>query len=333
MTMAKERLFITLNCSEKRVKKACELAQIIYNEDGITPDISSMVKSMSDWIMMCLVSHDKSAWLREKFGIFESYRYDSDFELKYEEFEDIEFSDEISESEVNDESERVASDPALVEKLEKMIGFRYDDTLSDLTAKLSVSDVSKGISDFDAPLKRPAFMRESGSLTPAEKGTALHTFMQFADFTVLENDFYAELERLYSTGYLTKKQCEVIKKDDIDSFIHSALYKRIRSCKKIHREKKFLIAIDDLELEGEFGDMYRNTSGMLNGIIDMILEFDDYLVLVDYKTDRISDINELAERYSEQIELYRKTLGKTEVKPVRESLIYSFYKKAEIVVD
>lgn len=49
---------------------------------------------------------------------------------------------------------------------------------------------------------------------------------------------------------------------------------------------------------------------MLNGIIDMVLEFEDYLVLVDYKTDRVSDINELAEKYKRQIELYKLTLEK-----------------------
>ena len=71
---------------------------------------------------------------------------------------------------------------------------------------------------------------------------------------------------------------------------------------------------------------------MLNGIIDMVLEFEDYLVLVDYKTDRVSDINELAEKYKRQIELYKLTLEKTEIKPVKEALIYSFSKKSEIRV-
>ena len=58
------------------------------------------------------------------------------------------------------------------------------------------------------------------------------------------------------------------------------------------------------------------------------MEFEDYLVLVDYKTDRVSDINELAEKYKRQIELYKLTLEKTEIKPVKEASIYSFSKKS-----
>lgn len=333
MTRAKERLFITLDCKESRIKRALELSRKIYEEEGITPDISASADSMGDWILMCLVSHDKSAYLREQFGIFESFRYDSNFEIKYEKYSDIcAENDDIIAQEVED-VKKAEANAEYIERLEKMFEFDYDMSLSRLTAKLSVSDISKNEQDFEVPLKRPAFARESGTLTPAEKGTALHTFMQFANFNALEESFEDELERLYSMGYITAKQKSVIKKDDIDSFIESKLYQRIKACDNIYREKKFLVAIDDLGIDNKFGEEYSQTSGMLNGIIDMVLEFEDYLVLVDYKTDRVSDISELVERYSGQLELYRKTLEKTEVKPVRETLIYSFYKREEIVVE
>ena len=39
-----------------------------------------------------------------------------------------------------------------------------------------------------------------------------------------------------------------------------------KSCRTI-REKKFLISINDLELENEFGKKYKGTDGMLNGIL------------------------------------------------------------------
>ena len=49
------------------------------------------------------------------------------------------------------------------------------------------------------------------------------------------------------------------------------------------------ISIDELELNDDFGEKYSGTDGMLNGIIDMIIENEDTLILADYKTDRIND--------------------------------------------
>lgn len=328
MTRAKERLFITMNFDEKQKKKAQDIAKTIYNENGISSELAASVDSMGDWLLMCLVSHSKSAKLRELFEIYESFRYDCDFAIEYEMCSLSQKSEEIKEM----SAERATSDPEMEKKLEKMFAFDYNLSLSALTAKLSVSDVSKDDSDYETPLKRPEFAREKGVLTPAEKGTALHKFLQFSNFDVLEHDFSLELERLYETGYLTLKQKEVIKEDDITAFLNSGLYQRMKKCIKIHREKKFLIAIDDLDINLELREEYKNTSGMLNGIIDMVLEFEDYIILVDYKTDRVSDINELSQRYSEQLMLYKKTLEKTETKPIREAVIYSFYKKSEITV-
>ncbi len=383
MTRAKERLFITLNCEEKRVKKALEFAQTIYDEGSITPDISASANSMGDWILMCLLSHSKSAYLRERFGIFESFRYNNDFNIKYEECfgicdidnevydstgivnkvevseekveklknmfdfsydtslsqlaERISVSDMISEYEeyanAYDESSETEVKREYVEKLREMFEFDYDASLSQLTAKLTVSDVTKDDGEFEVPLKRPVFVSETGSMTSAEKGTALHTFMQFVDFDALEKDFDKELERLYNFGYLSKKQKSVIKKEDAQAFINSNLYKRMKECKEVQRERKFLIAIDELGIEGRIGEEYRGTSGMLNGIIDMVLEFEDYFIIVDYKTDRVSDESELVSRYSKQLKLYKNALEKIETKPVKETLIYSFYQKKELVVN
>lgn len=328
LTRAKERIFITMSCDGQTKKKAQSLAKTIYEQKGITPALAASAGSMSDWLLMCLLSHSKSVKLRELFEIYESFRYNNDFEIEYE----LCGIPEKIEDEIKSEPEtREKADAGMTEKLEKMFAFNYDLSFSSISSKVSVSDVSKNDSDFEAPLKRPEFARES-KLTPAEKGTALHNFLQFADFAVLEKDISAELERLYNTGYLTKKQAESVKTDDVRAFLNSGIYKRMKECVKIHREKKFLAAIDDLDLEGELGEEYKDTMGMLNGIIDMVLEFEDYLVLVDYKTDHVSDIRELAERYSGQLRLYRKTLEKMETKPVKETLIYSFYKRAEIDV-
>lgn len=348
MTRAKERLFITMNCDESSEKKAVSLAKTIYEQQGITPEIAASANSMADWLMMCLISHSKSAKLREIFGICESFRYDNDFEIEYEMCTTPVKTAPESEKIKTQSEERKQPDPQMMNKLEEMFAFDYEKSVlsllspvpqgsnseisqANLSAKISVSDIAKDDSTFEPPLDRPDFARES-KLTPAEKGTALHKFLQFANFEVLEQNIGSELERLYNTGYLSEKEKEAVKEEDVRAFLESGVFKRVKECVKVHREKKFLAAIDDLELDGEIGEEYRGTMGMINGIIDMVLEYEDCLVLVDYKTDHVTDINELAERYSGQLELYRKALAKIETKPVKETLIYSVYKKAELQI-
>ena len=47
-------------------------------------------------------------------------------------------------------------------------------------------------------------------LTPAERGTALHNFMQFADFFAASKDPKAELKRLIEQSYLTEAQANAV---------------------------------------------------------------------------------------------------------------------------
>lgn len=61
-------------------------------------------------------------------------------------------------------------------------------------------------------------MTESGKLTAAEKGTALHRFLQFTDFKNLEADFEKEKKRMLDFGYISQKQSESIQYEDIDAF-------------------------------------------------------------------------------------------------------------------
>ena len=63
----------------------------------------------------------------------------------------------------------------------------------------------------------------------------------------------------------------------------------------------------------------------MQGIADCVFEEQDGLVLVDYKTDRVSNQQELLDRYKNQVAFYRYAVSKTLDKPVKEAVLYSFY--------
>lgn len=63
---------------------------------------------------------------------------------------------------------------------------------------------------------------------------------------------------------------------------------------------------------------------MLQGIADCIFEEPDGYVIVDYKTDRVSSLEALKDRYSPQLTLYKAAFDILLDKPVKSCYIYSY---------
>lgn len=63
---------------------------------------------------------------------------------------------------------------------------------------------------------------------------------------------------------------------------------------------------------------------ILQGIIDAFIMEEEGIILVDYKTDRVKDGEELRNRYQKQIDLYSEALGQILGKKVRRRVLYSF---------
>ena len=82
--------------------------------------------------------------------------------------------------------------------------------------------------------------------------------------------------------------------------------------------------------EGEEQDLE-----LVQGVIDAYFEEDGELVLMDYKTDRVTpgdDGQELIRKYHAQLEYYCRTLEQLTGKRVKESYLYSFYLEREILL-
>ena len=68
----------------------------------------------------------------------------------------------------------------------------------------------------------------------------------------------------------------------------------------------------------------------MQGIIDVYFEEEDGIVVVDYKTDRVSAPEELVRRYAKQLHYYAEVLERLTGKSVKEKIIYSFALKKEV---
>ena len=107
-------------------------------------------------------------------------------------------------------------------------------------------------------------------------------------------------------------------------FSQSDLYKELKEAKEVHKEQPFYIYISSNEIYNDETD----EKILVQGIIDLYyIDKNDKMILVDYKTDYVSNNNEqeLIDKYKAQLEIYKRALEQALNRPVEEVYIYSTY--------
>lgn len=315
LTRAREQLFITVPDNEKIRKSIASVRSEIMTSGGITPEIAAGARSMLDWISMALMVHPDGEWFRdgEFVPVKESGVHINVYKTAFEK----------TENEEETHREQAVPDEEKIRRLKEIFAFSYNSGLTDKSAKITVTEIAKSGDDEKLYLRRPDFVAESGALTAAEKGTAMHTFMQYADYSAAEKNPEAEAERLAENGLISTEECASLNLGQLSAFFGSDLYRRMKKSDRVRREQKFLIKKSDAALDDERLMEYNNSS-MLQGIADCMFEEDGGIVLIDYKTDRVNSERMLAQRYDLQLKLYSAALSKIFGKPVKEAYLYSF---------
>ena len=165
------------------------------------------------------------------------------------------------------------------------------------------------------------FLREK-RLTPAQKGTALHTFIEHLSFDE-SVDLQGFAQYLTEKNILTQAEKNALHFEWIERFRQSGLFKEIAHAAEVHQEQSFLTEIPARSL---YPSAETNDTIMIQGTIDCWFESGGKIKIVDFKTDRYSDPQEMLERYRGQLELYRYALEKTLHKRADECLLYLFYR-------
>jgi ATP-dependent helicase/nuclease subunit A len=181
----------------------------------------------------------------------------------------------------------------------------------------------------------PEFMKEDKkqTITPAQKGTIIHLCLQKLNLQkeYTEKDIKEFIEKLVYTHILLPQEAESINPLKILEFTNSNLGKELKTAKEIHQETPFYLSLPAKEIvPTEEGETIQETI-LVQGIIDLYyLNQKDELILVDYKTDYVTQENELLEKYQEQLSLYQRALEKALKRKVDQVYIYSTYLGREI---
>ncbi len=320
LTRAKERLFILLNKNEKALNRALGFAYSVM-DDKISADVAGKANSFSDWLYMALLKHPTVREALDDIRLNEIFADYPDAPCP-----SITCSSPVISSVNRNEeaaAQNVVPDAQLSGRLKQAFSFEYDKRLIENEAKLTVTEIIKEeYLDFFADM--PQIGDEFSALTPAQKGTLTHRFMQLCDFIGASKDIEAEIIRLKESGHFTQKQADAIDRGAVSGFFKSDIFARMLTSSNVMREKQFLVRFDDIDIPDELAIMYKGTQGMLQGISDCLFEEPDGYVLVDYKTDKVKSAEELLERYSAQLVLYKAAFGAILDKPIKSAYIYSF---------
>ena len=161
----------------------------------------------------------------------------------------------------------------------------------------------------------------------AGKGSAVHLYMQLCE---LGKGVHSEAKRMRDADLLTSDQFDAVMSESyrIERFENSVLYAKVLSAKNIFREESFVTRISASEYDKNAAE---NETLLIQGSLDMLCEYDDGFMIIDYKTDKISE-EELIQRYEKQLRLYRMAVEKNYRRPVKKCLIWSFWLSKEIEI-
>ena len=180
-------------------------------------------------------------------------------------------------------------------------------------------------------LREPNFLGDS--LEAPVFGTIMHEMMmhimhQWQTLSVMDNaaktayidtliDNYSENYELLSSTHIKK-----MKENAVRFFRDKTMNELLNTQQGIHTELPFIMSQEAIGYA-------EHPEQLVQGIIDCLLEYEDRYIIIDYKTDRVKGTNltseELAERYSTQMDIYTKSAHVSLGKPVTAVLYFFDY--------
>ena len=285
---------------------------------GAGETLNRQANSFADWLRAALLVHPFGGPLRRLAG---------DLELPFV-FTESEITVSVQEAQPEPEPSgqepeqpaAVPADPALVAGLQEGFAWRYPAAeLAAVPAKVSVTSIVHKAEQ--TTLERPAFLSRDG-LTAAEMGTALHAFLEHADFSALaaakaagglEKAILTERQRQVDRQLVAPEIAEKLDVSRIRRFVEGEAFAKICAADEVLRELAFITALPAeavLAAQGTEGVRAEGEQVLVQGIADLVLVYPDHLELLDYKTDRRKTEADFLRAYRAQLNLYALAIDK-----------------------
>lgn len=359
LTRAKEKLIITgsLRNIEKNLTRMSSSLEESSEKLGEYEILKG--KSYLDWIIPAVIRHIDGKPLREHIGIDDEninlLSHPSSFAVRFWNREHIKKDEQVEEETLVSTEEKLRglqekpmddklADDELAREIEKRLGFIYKYemstkmptvlTVTELKRKFNVELTEENSSNMYAPrlINKPKFLEEVKGLSPAEKGTAMHSVLQRLDLTKVTtlNEVEVQVQNLIEKLLISEEEGKTVRVDKLVSLFKTDLGQRMIRAYDLNllkREVPFHMDISSTDIDKNLPvEIYGEEKIMLQGIIDCYFEENGQIILVDYKTDFVKngEVSSLIEKYKSQLDYYAKALQVTLEKDVKERYLYSF---------
>ena len=276
MTRPSERLILVGN---KNISKLDEIAK---NDDYLKQN------SYIDWIISILA--------KDRLASFYSDTYQTDDLSKFTEInliDDIEKIDKYTEKPIDQILENLDIEDDTYDNFKKIYDMTYPyEADVDDPIKKSVTELAKNFdpqmqgfqrSSFDrtnqiksseVDFKTPNFLEKNKIYTPTDKGSIIHKIFQSSSLKSYKKDeFIKEIEKIIARKIIDKEDINLIEEEKFLGFFNDEKIKKyVEKATNIRKEESFLMKYDGY---------------LVNGQIDLMIEDDESIILIDFKTDRI----------------------------------------------
>ena len=240
--------------------------------------------------------------------------------------------------------EPAAPEPAETAALTAALDWEYPYRWAEeLPSKITASALEGSDADPDAQdlspntgrrsFRRPVFGAKDAPLTGTARGIAVHTVLQFIDYSRVSTleQVRGEIERLKNAEHITPAQAAAVEPERICALFASPIGQRILHADEVWRELRFSLLTD----AGKVFGVPAGESVLLQGVADCCIREGDALTVVDYKTDFVTadTLEARAAEYAPQLRAYAAALTRLLEKPVREGVLYFLRTGESVSID
>lgn len=152
---------------------------------------------------------------------------------------------------------------------------------------------------------------DKNKIDAAKIGSITHYLIEKINYSMADENSYLQnlLDDMVNKKMITEEEKDMVDLKSVENLLKSDLGGRIKNSDRVHKESPFIMEYENL---------------ILNGVIDLFFIENNEIVVVDFKTDRITELNkkEKIDTYSKQINIYIKALEEGYNMRVKEGYIY-----------
>ncbi len=218
---------------------------------------------------------------------------------------------------VSESKAEITVDEKLVDELKKRFLYKDEYPYAKSVDSSTKTSVSKLLAEENGKeyrfTRRPAVCLKD-QMNAAERGTAIHKFMQYANYYNAKTSLEDEITRLVEWEYMSEKEAESLDRTAITKFLSSELCDEIISSPMLLREQRFLVPLNDGEGET-----------VIQGAVDCVWGNESGISILDFKTTKFDTEEDFRRVYSRQLEIYAYAMNEILESEVTNKYIYSLY--------